>query len=152
MGLVGIVLLIACVNLANLMLARAAGRRHELAIRAALGAGTWRLTRQLLIESTLLSTAGAALGFAVSIWTSQLLINVMWTGPVALALDATPDLRVLVFTAGVALLTGVLFGLAPAWQVGRTDTADALRQNTRSSHRAGIWGRRWCARKLRFRW
>jgi len=132
MGLAGVVLLIACVNLANLMLARAAGRQHELAVRAALGAGSRRLTMQLMTESLLLSATGAILGFAAAIWTSRLLISNIWIGVLPMALDAAPDWRVLSFTACVALLTGVLVGLAPAWRIARTDPADALRQNARS--------------------
>jgi putative ABC transport system permease protein len=141
MALVGIVLLIACVNLANLMLARAAGRRHELAVRSALGASGWRLTRQLLAESILLSLTGAALGFAVAISASRLLLRTMWTGSLQIALDPAPDLRVLAFTAAVALLTSILFGLAPAWRITHTDPADALRQNTRSVRGAGRIGK-----------
>jgi predicted permease len=141
MGLAGVVLLIACVNLANLMLARAAGRRHELAVRAALGAGARRLTMQLLTESLLLSCGGAVLGFVVAIWTSRLLLSTMWTGAVAMAVNPSPDWRVLTFTMAVALLTGLLVGLAPAWRTSRTDPADALRQNTRSVHGANFFSR-----------
>jgi predicted permease len=141
MGLAGAVLLIACVNLANLMLSRAAGRRHELAVRAALGAGGRHLTMQLLTGSLLLSAGGAVLGFLVAIWTSRLLLSTIWTVPLPLALDATPDWRVLAFTASVALLTGLLVGLTPAWRIARTDPADALRQNTRSVHGAGLFAR-----------
>jgi putative ABC transport system permease protein len=141
MGLAGAVLLIACVNLANLMLSRAAGRRHELAVRAALGAGGRRLTMQLLMESMLLSFGGAVLGFVVAIWTSRLLLSTMWTGAVAMAVNPSPDWRVLAFTIGAALLTGMLVGLAPAWGVSRTDPADALRQNTRSVHGASLFSR-----------
>ena len=140
MGLVGIVLLIACVNLANLMLARTAGRRHELAVRAALGAGSWRLTRQLLLESMTLSFTGAAIGLVVSNWTSRLLLTAIWTSPVPLALNAASDWRVLAFTTAVALLCGILFG-APAWRAARTDPADALRQNTRSVRGSGVFGK-----------
>jgi predicted permease len=141
MALVGIVLFIACVNLANLMLARSAGRRHELAVRTALGASRWRLIRQLLNESIVLCVAGAALGFAIAIWTSRLLFSVLWTAPVNLALDVTPDMRVLAITSAIALLTVVLFGLAPAWRATRGDPAEALRQNKRSIRGAGRIGK-----------
>ena len=141
MALVGIVLLTGCVNLANLMLARAAGRRHELAVRTTLGASDWRLARQLLTESVMLSLTGAALGFVVAIWTSRILLTTMWTAPVPLALDAAPDLRVLAFTAAISVITAVLFGLMPVWRALHTDPADALRQNTRQVRGAGRIGR-----------
>jgi len=131
MGLAGLVLLIACVNLANIMLARVAGRRQELGIRAALGASSWRLIRQLLTESVMLSAIGAALGFGAAFRTSRLLLNAMWFY-VPAALDPAPDLRVLAFTATIAVLTGIVFGLAPAWGVTRTDPTSALQHNTRT--------------------
>jgi predicted permease len=137
MGLVGVVLLIACVNLANLMLARVAGRRHELGIRVALGASGWRLIQQLLAESILLSTVGAILGLVIAIWASRLLMNTLWTGYISMALDVTPDLRVLAFTAAIAVATGVLFGLAPASRVARTDPASALQHGTRTVRGGG---------------
>jgi predicted permease len=141
MALAGLVLLIACVNLANLMLARAEGRRHEMAVRAALVAGAWRLVRPLLVESVMLSLGGAALGLLVAVWTSRLLLNTMWTGFLRLRLDVTPDGRVLIFTTAVAVTAGVLFGLAPAWTLGRTVPAHALRQNSRSVRGAGVLGK-----------
>jgi predicted permease len=129
MGLVGLVLLIACVNLANLMLARAASRRQEFGIRLALGAGAWRLIRQLLTESVLLSVIGALLGLAVAFWASRVLMTMATNDTYAPALNATPDVRVLAFTAAVAVLTGVLFGLSPAWQIKAT----TLQQGSRSA-------------------
>lgn len=134
MGLVGLVLLIACVNLANLMLARAAARRQELGIRVALGASGWRLVRQLLTESILLSLAGAVFGLLVAFAAAHLLVNTMWTGYTPDTLDASPDVRVLAFTAAVAIVTGILFGLAPAMRIARTDAAVALRETSRSVH------------------
>jgi len=130
-GLAGLVLLIACVNLANLMLARVAGRRQELGIRAALGASSWRLIRQLLTESVMLSSMGAALGLLAAFRTSHLLLNALWFY-VPAALDPAPDLHVLAFTAAIAVLTGIFFGLAPAWGVTRTDPANALQHNART--------------------
>jgi predicted permease len=128
MGLVGLVLLIACVNLANLMLARAASRRQEFGIRLALGAGAWRLIRQLLTESVLLSVTGALLGLAVAFWASRVLMTISTNGTYAPALNTTPDVRVLAFTAAVAVLTGVLFGLSPVWQI----KASTLQRGSRS--------------------
>jgi predicted permease len=134
MGLVGLVLLIACVNLANLMLARVTGRTQELGIRTALGASGWRLVRLLLTESVTLSAMGALLGLVAAFWTSHFLVNTMWFGFVALALDPTPDLNVLAFTVAITVLTGILFGLAPAWRATRTDPASALQRNQRTVH------------------
>jgi putative ABC transport system permease protein len=132
MGLVGLVLLIACVNLANLMLARVTGRTQELGIRTALGASSWRLIRQLLTESVALSAMGAVVGLVAAFWISHFLVNTMWFGYVSLALDPTPDLRVLGFTVTTTVVTGVLFGLAPAWRASRTDPASALQRNQRT--------------------
>ena len=133
MVVVGAVLLIACVNLANLMLSRAAARRQEFGIRVALGASRPRLLFQVLIESFLLSAAGAAVGLAVALRAGQILLGTFWSGFVPLALDTSADVRVLAFTAGVAFLTGVLFGLAPAWSATRADPAEAFSANLRGS-------------------
>lgn len=145
MGLVGAVLLITCVNLANLMVARAAGRQHEIGVRLALGAGTWRLIQQLLAESLVLSITGAAAGLLIAYWTTSLLVRFVWTGFAfaPLGLDPTPDLRVLTFTAVVTLLTSVLFGLAPSWHISRfTSVGNLLMQNPRTVHgRAGVFGK-----------
>lgn len=132
LALVGSVLLIACVNLANLMLARAAARKHEIGIRIALGANRWQLVRQFLTESLMLSLAGAALGLVVALWSSRLLLNTMWTGYVPVALVTAPDGRVLAFTAVLTLLTGILSGLAPAWRIVRGDLSPSLRQGKRT--------------------
>ncbi len=130
--MVGLVLLIACVNLANLVLARTAGRRPELAVRVALGASRWSLIRQVLAETMLLSGAGAALGLLSAFWTGTLLLRMVWQGYGTMALNPAPDLRVLAFTVGVAALTGLLFGLGPAWRAARTDPAEVLQSNPRS--------------------
>ncbi len=142
MGLVGLVLLVACVNLANLMLARVTGRAQELGIRTALGASGWRIIRQLLTESLTLSALGASLGLVAAFWISHFLVNAIWFGYVPLALDPKPDFHVLGFTATIAVLTGVLFGLAPAWRATRTDPASSLQRNQRTSHGgAGRFGK-----------
>lgn len=133
MGLAGVVLLIACVNLANLMLAEGAARSHEMAVRVALGAGRWRLARQVLTESVLLSGAGAAAGVAIAYWSSAALGNFMMsTYLVPPALHLKPDARVLGFTALVAVLTGILFGCASAVQAARQHPAGTLQEGTRA--------------------
>lgn len=133
MALVGAVLLIACVNLANLLLARAGSRRHEFGVRAVLGAGRWPLMRMLLVDALLLSCTGAALGLSISDWTARYLLRIFWTGYVPLAIDASPDVHVLLFTAGLAIFTGMLFGIVPAWQMSRSDPTRALSQSARTT-------------------
>ena len=127
MGLAGLVLLIACTNLASLLLARAADRRREIAIRLALGAGKWRLVRQLLVESLLLSFAGAAAGLFLTVWILDALAA--WRPPidVPISMSFVIDQWVLIFTAGAALLTTLLFGLAPALAAAKTDLLAALK-------------------------
>jgi putative ABC transport system permease protein len=135
LGVVGCVLLVACVNVANLMLARATARQKEFALRAALGAGRWRIMRQLLIESLLLAIVGGALGFALSLWALHLLLTAI---PIQLPfwMDFGIDLRVLGFTAAITLLTAVIFGGVPALQTSRVDLNDTLKEGGRGS--AGI--------------
>jgi len=141
MGVVGVVLLIACVNLASLMLARAAGRQRELAVRAALGATRWRLVRQQLAESLLLAAAGAALGFLLAEWGTRFIARMIWTGYIPLRMDPAPDARVLAFTAAVAIVTAVLFGMAPAWRATRADPGTALQRSARISVSTGRSGK-----------
>ena len=133
MALVGAVLLIACVNLANLLLARGAARQHEFGIRAALGAARWPLVRMMLTEALLLSCTGAAFGLLIARWTARYLLASFWTGYVPLSLDPSPDVRVLVFTTALALFTGVLFGIVPAWRMSRSDPARTLSQGPRTT-------------------
>ena len=133
MGIVGLILLVACVNLANLMLARAAARSHEMSVRVALGASRWALARQVLTESLVLSVFGGLLGLAFAFWGSRLLVTLMTEGYLTpVTLDLSPDWRVLSLTASVAILTGILFGLAPAWRCSREDPASVLQQTARS--------------------
>jgi predicted permease len=131
---VGLLLLIACMNVASMLLARGAARRKEMAVRVSLGAGRLRLARQVLTESLLLSLAGSALGIGLAYLGADALLGLMYSGrlplgwPQHLELHVAPDLHVLLFTAGVAVLTGVLFGLAPAWSAFRSAPISVLRE------------------------
>jgi macrolide transport system ATP-binding/permease protein len=128
MTLVALILAIACANLANLLLARAAGRRREMAVRLSLGAGRWRIVRQLLTESVLLATIGAAVGVVFAKWGIKGLLALMANGRQTILLDAGLNWRVLGMTAALAIVTGVLFGLAPALESTRVDLVTALKQ------------------------
>ena len=136
MAAVGVVLLIACANVANLLISRAAVRRKEIAIRMAIGASRARLIRQLLTESVLLSSMGAVLGVLFAQWASRMLVRFLSTSNSTVVLDLSIDIRVLAFTTAVAVATGILFGLAPAWQ--GTHVRPALGHEGQCARRGGI--------------
>ena len=132
MAVVALLLLIACANVASLLLARGAARQREMAVRASLGAGRSRLLRQGLTESLLLAAAGGLLGTLLAYGGTGSLVRIIASGRARIELQAHPDFVVLLFTAGVALLTGVLFGLAPAWRASGCVPASSLRATGRA--------------------
>ena len=126
-----LVLLIACVNVANLLLARATARQHELSVRLALGASRVRLARQLLIESLALAGPGAVLGLLVATWGSRALVSRVSTSADSIGLELSPDWRLLAFTVIVSIVTALLFGSAPAWRATRVTPMEALKAQGR---------------------
>jgi len=133
LGVVGLVLLIACANVANLLLSRAAGRQKEIGLRLALGASRRRLIRQLLTESILLSVLGGLLGIIFAVWIKDGIIAVSLWGGRGMTLEPRLDWRVLGFTLGLSLLTGIVFGVAPAWRSTRVDLTPTLKDSGRGS-------------------
>ena len=131
MAVVALVLLIACANVANLLLARSTARQREIGIRLAIGASRGRLIRQLLTESTVLALAGGAIGVLFAFWAGNLMLRLVSGGSDSVPLDVHPDLRILAFTASVSLLVGLLFGLAPAFRATRVDVSSTLKDTSR---------------------
>ncbi|MBT8488681.1 MAG: ABC transporter permease, partial [Gemmatimonadetes bacterium] len=139
LGAVGLVLLVACANLANMLLARASGRRRELALRVALGASGKRVVQQLLTESLVLALAGGTVAVALSAWLSTLIAGLEPPLPTDIGLDVAPDWRVLVFTLLIAVGTGLAFGLLPALSASRPDLVPALKDTGASAKARGRW-------------
>jgi predicted permease len=143
MGVVVLVLLIACANLANLLLARTAAREREVSTRLALGAGRFRIVRQLLTETLLLSCLGGALGLLLAYWGTRTLIAFVMAGAEYTPLQSRPDWHVLAFSLAASLLTGLLFGLAPALRVSRISLAPGLKAGSRTVSGGGVHSGRW---------
>ena len=148
MGVVVLVLLVACANLANFLLAKAAAREREISTRLALGSSRTRIVRQILMEALLLSAAGGVCGLVLAFFALRALTQFVASGATYTSLDPTPDISVLAFTLGVSVLTGILFGLAPALRVARVDGGQALNASARTAAGSGGRGARLLPRAL----
>jgi len=147
LGVVGLVLLIACANVANLLLARASARVKEVAVRMALGAGRARLARQMLVESLILGLSGGALGFILSIWILDAVLALYHSGATdEVFLNSQPDWRIAMFCFVTSLLTGMLFGIAPALRGAGFAIVETLKENTGAIVTHGTQG--WLRRAL----
>src|SRR5260221_11861927 len=133
LGVCGLVLLIACANVANLLLARGVARRGQTAVRLAMGASRRQIVMQALVESILLAVAGGMAGLLVAVGAARLLLAIAFAGATFLPIDSRPAPMVLAFAFGLALVTGIVFGAAPAWLATRTDPIEALRGAGRST-------------------
>src|SRR5205823_9840822 len=129
----GLVLLVACANIANLLLVRGMARKVEMSVRAAMGAGRGRIVRQLLTESVLLSGLGGLLGLAVASGGTQMLLGLAFPGEQGVPIEASPSWEVIGFAFALSVVTGVLFGVAPAWLASRAQPADVLRSGVRTT-------------------
>lgn len=141
LGAVGLVLLIACANIANLLLAKSMSRSHEIAIRTAMGASRARIIRQMLVESAVLGLLGGGLGLLIASWGTRALLSFIPTGTIPTGMDVTMNVQVLLFTLAVSLVTAFIFGLWPAIQGSRTQTREVL-QATSQRATAGVGSRR----------
>ena len=142
LGISALILLIACVNLASLMLSRAAARSHEMGIPLALGASRWRLARQMLAEGVLLSIAGGAAGIVGAAWTCRALTSFIFEEYLTtITFDARPDARVMAVTIGTAAIVGIVFSVVPAWRATRRPPLEALQQSARTGAATGRTGR-----------
>ena len=149
MAIVGVVLLVACANLAGLLIVRSSARQQEMAIRLSLGAARGRIVRQLLTESALLAAAGGAAGVVLSYWVTHLLLAMMSRGRGAILVDVTPNARTLAFAAAVTIGTSLLFGLLPALGASRPDVQSRLKQSASSAERTrNVWGRAMVATQI----
>jgi predicted permease len=133
MWIAGLVLLVACANIANLLLVRGMARKTEMSVRSAMGAGRSRLVRQLLTESVLLSVMGGLLGLMVAYGGTRMLLGLVFPGAQDVPIDANPSGEIVAFAFGLSLLTGILFGVAPAWLASRAQPADVLRSGARTT-------------------